>query len=656
MASDDDAVRDARELFQEDMNADRQNRDAAQRDLKFYAGGEYQWTDADLAQRKEDGRPRLTINQLPQYVHQVVNDARIKPPSIGVRPVDDGADRKIAEIYTGLVRNIEQQSFADIAYMKALEHAAICGMGHWRVTTEYASDDSWDLDIRIRPIFSPFSVVWDSGSQMPTREDARHVFVTEMLTKREFQRRWPKARTEAWDRGDSISASWFGDGGEKLRVAEYWYKDDVDRTLLRLTNGKVICAEDEEEAKPGTLEYLRTAGLVERERKVLRTKVCMRLMSGAEQLEDTTDWAGTILPIVPVLGEEIDLGEWTMRRGMVRDATDPQKIYNLHRSTLAEAVAMAPKAKWTATPKQLAGHEPVWANANRANYPVLYYNPDGNNPPPQRVAPDVPSQALIADLAMAADDLQRTTGIYRASLGDESNEKTGKAIIARQREGDVGTYHYVDNLGRGIMQTGRILVELIPLIYDTERVVRTLGEDGAEEIVTVNKFAAPGQPRLNDLAVGKYDVVVTVAPSYSTRREESRESMMAMTQAYPGLMQIAPDVIVKQMDWPGSDEIAARARRSLPPGLATPEEGDPPPQPQPPAPEQVIAQAEMIKAQAMAEKAQAEVEIKRAELGLKAMEARQAGVKIEDEGNAKAVGAHVKLFNAAKPQPAPQGH
>lgn len=642
-ASDRDLLAEALELYRDDVAADRDNRDQMTEDLRIYAGE--QWDSADVEARRAAGRPCLTMNQFPQYVRQVVNDARIKPPAIAVRPVDSGADTKTAEIYTGLTRDIEQRSQAESAYIRALEHAVICGIGHFRITTEYARDDAFDLDIAIRSIRSPFAVTWDAGATEQTRADAMHCFVEETLTLREFRRRWPKVDPRSWD---DVGSAWFNSdaGVETVRVAEYWWRVPDARTLLLLADGRVV---DEADLDAETLDGLMAAGMILRSRDVDSWKVRQCLLSGGAVLEPPSDWPGAYIPIVPVLGEEIDLGDRTLRRGLIRGGRDAQRMLNLHRSALAEAAGLAPKAKWLLTPDQWAGHEARWSRANIANDPVLLYNPDPSaGQPPQRIAPDVPSQALLAEVQMAGQDLQSTIGIYRASLGQESNERSGKAVIARQREGDVGTYHFIDNLSRAIMRGGTILVDLIPRVYDNMRVVRTLGEDGSEEPVQINAPTPDGR-RINDLSVGKYDVTVTVAPSYSTRREETRESMMAVSQAYPGLMQIAPDLIVEAMDWPGADKISARLRRALPPGIAEPKEGDPPPQPQPPSPETMIAQAELIKAQANAQKAMADVELRRVELAIEAEKARQQGVRIEDQGNAAAVNAATSLMKAAAP-------
>lgn len=614
-----DLLNDARARYEEDVSSDRENLDRAREDLELYAGE--QWPESVRRYREQQGRPCLTFNYLPQIVRQVVNELRIKPPSIKVQPADDGADRETAEIYSGLIRNIESQSVASSAYRIAGEHSVIAGMGHFRVATQYADDDAFDLDIRIRPVLSPFSVVWDQAAREQTRVDAHHCFVTDLISRREFEARWPKQAPTNWEAWVATWRAW--NEGDLVRIAEYWYRVPETRTLWQLETGAVVCEDylsDEMKVALGPL--------VRRERTVETTRIEQCLLSGGAMLEDPVEWPGKYIPIVPVIGEEVHVGERIVRRGLIRGARDAQWMLNVHRTASTEAIAMAPKAKWQGTARQFEGLEAFYDSAHQNPSSRLPYNPDPMAPgPPVRATPEVASQALLSEIALAQQDIAATTGVYPASVGKESNEKTGRAIIARQREGDVGTFGFIDNVSIAVEHAGRIMIDLIPRIYDTERVVRALGEDGAEKMVRINVVQPDGK-RIFDLARGKYDVVADVGPSYSTKREEARESMMAISQAYPGIMQVAPDKIVEAMDWPQADEIAERLRKTVPPQLLEPREGDPPPQPPQPSPEQLIAQAEMIKAMAQAQKAQAELELKRIELGLEAQKVGQQGVKI----------------------------
>lgn len=639
MATDHDILRDATERWANDVSADQHNRTWADEDFKFYSAHGEQWPLEWRRQRKIDGKPILEVPQLRRFVNQVVNDARLNPPGITVRPMDDGADPKTAEMLTGLIRNIEAVSQAEIAYIRALEHAVIGGMGHFVVRAEYSDDDGWEQDIRIRPVYSPDAVVWDAGARHPLRIDADHVFVTDLIPTKQFREDYPDAPASDWG---TPGISWWR-AGDFIRVAEYWWKKPVTRKLLLLASGETI---DADKIGKDGLAWYREQGLIVRERRVESFKICCVKMTGSGLLSDVTEWAGRHFPVVPVIGHEVQVGDRMVRSGLVRDARDVQVLINVHTSGLAESIAMSTKAKWLVTLDQIAEHKPTWETAHLNNHAYLPYTPDPTGaPPPSRIQPPGPDPALIAQLGLATQDLQHVMGIYPANLGQQENSKSGKHLLIRQKEGDIGTFAFIDNLARAVEHAGRILIDLIPHYYDTARKVRVLGEDGASDLVQVNGMSPTGQP-VHDLSRGKYDVVARSGPSFSTKREEARESMLALMQAIPQAASTFADLYVKANDWPMAEEIAKRLRLPLvAQGIAEPEPDDPPPAPQPPSPEQMIAQAEIMKAQTAAQKAQADERIsaleaqlkmlaaviQRDKLRLDAAEAMQQGVKIDHD-------------------------
>lgn len=615
-----DLLKDAREAYDDAVAADKTNMTEALTDFRFAAGD--QWPAEVLAARAgaNEQRPTLTIDRTSQFVRQVTGDLRQSPPAIKVRPMDNKSDPDMAQVFTGLIRNIEAQSGGPSrCYIPAAEHSVIGGIGHFRVLTQYASDDSWDQDLCIKPIPSAFSVVWDQGARSIVRDDAMFCFVTDRITEKEFERRYPDATPSDWPAWRREYASW--SEGDLITIAEWWRKVPVKRTLLLLDDGYVV---EQTEKNSAEVEAARAAGVIRDERKVDTFRVESCIMSGHEVLEEPSAWAGRFIPIVPVIGEEINVGDRIVRRGMIRQLRDPQRMYNYHRSAFVEAVALAPKSKWVATADHVAGYEEMWRQANTSAFPTLLYNPDPKAPgPPQRVAPEVPAAAILTEMQSAAADMEAVTGLYRASLGQQQGQQSGRAKLMDRKEGDTGTYVYRDHLEQAVAHCGRILIDLIPKIYDTPRVVRILGEDGAEDFAAINQ---PGG--INSLSVGKYDVIAASGPGWATRREEARESMIATLQAVPQIGQVAPDMIVKAQDWPEADKIASRLRKTLPPGLAEPEEGDPPPAPPQPSPEMVLAQAEVMKAQAAQARAEIERDKAQAELQLKLLELQQDGVKI----------------------------
>ena len=562
---------------------------------RFYVGGEAQWDSEALAQRRRANRPALTMNRGPGFVRQLTGEVMQNPPGIKVLPSKDGATIEAAEIFNGLIRNIEQQSIARAAYTKAAENAAQAGIGGWRVVTQYSSDDTFDQDIRIKRINDPFQILIDPLAQEPDKSDMRYGFVFEDLALEEYKKRYPNVPAESLptnvaDQGLTWRTV------NTIKIAEYWYREPVKKMLQLHEDGSVSYSDDETPPQSPVVQS--------REVVVQQVKTC--LMSGAGILQGPTDWAGKYIPICVVVGEEIWSDGRAVRKGMIHDMRDPQRVYNYTRTAAVEAVAMQPKAPFILTANQAAGYEDQWMNAGTQNLAALMYKGDPQaNGPPKRSEPPLASQGLDVQSQLAINDLEGVTGIYKAGLGAPSNETSGRAIMARQQEGDTGTYHYIFNLGIAIQYCGKILVDLIPKIYDSTRVVRTLGEDGSAKMVAINKpdLGEDGMEIvLNDLSAGEYDVTVTTGPSFATKRAEAAEFMTELLRGFPTLTEIAGDIIIKNMDVPGANEIAARIREAK--GLD--EEGKPIDQP-PPPPSPVDAST-ALKNAASADKLEAETE------------------------------------------------
>jgi hypothetical protein len=563
-------------------------------DLRFMAGSpdnQWQWPADVLATRGAvqgqtiNVRPCLTINKLPQHVRQVTNEQRQNRPSGKVIPADDKADVEVAAIYDGMVRHIEYMSDADVAYDTACENQVTYGEGYIRVLTEYCDEDSFDQDLRIGRVRNSFSVYMDPMSQDPTGADAEWCFITQDITKAEYERDYhaaPLSSILASGVGDQYLSQWLTE--DTLRIAEYFYYKHEDATL-NLYPGNQSFFDGSPEDK-----NMKEMGLKPiKSRRVDRKKVMWMKTNGFESLEER-EWAGKWIPVVRVIGNEFEVEGQIYISGLVRNAKDAQRMYNYWTSQEAEMLALAPKAPFIGYGGQFEGYEMQWKTANTTNWPYLEVNPDVTDgmgavlPLPQRAAPPLPQTGLIQAKMGASDDIKSTTGQYDSSLGATSNERSGRAILAREKQGDTGTYHYVDNLARAIRHITRQLVDMIPKIYDTERIARIVGLDGEVDMVKIN----PQQPNpVNEIrdvntgvliekiynpGVGRYDVVVTTGPSYMTKRQEAMDAMSQILQGNPQLWSVAGDLFVKNMDWPGSEELAARLAKTIDPKLL--EDGD----------------------------------------------------------------------------------
>lgn len=636
MSKDEDILKDAKEAFELCVEHEQENRADALDDIRFARLAE-QWPDNVRRTREKDGRPCLTINRLPTFIRQVVNDARQNKPAIKVHPADSQADPATAQIYNGLIRNIEVTSKADVAYDTALEHAASCGFGYFRVGTRYACDDSFDLDLVIDRICNPFSIYGDPYSTAADSADWNTAFVVDRLPRDEFRARYKGAKAVDWAEAgyESLEAPWRED--DQVLIAEWWRREKVKKTIVLLSDQQVM-AEDVYATHKPALDAIGVTVIGQRE--MMSHRVIQRLLTGAEILE-TNDWAGTYIPLVPVYGEEVNLEGKRCFRSLIRDAKDPQRMFNYWRTTTTELVALAPKAPFIGPKGAFQTDAAKWETANTDTHAYIEY--DGQVPPQRQAFSGVPAGALQEALN-ASDDMKAIIGMYDASLGARSNETSGRAIMARQREGDVSTFHFIDNLSRAIEHAGRILINLIPKVYTGERIVRVLGQDGAATSVQLGKPVpqmgpdgqpvmnpATGQPlsRIYDLGVGKYDLTVAAGPSFTSRREEAATQMMELLRAFPQAAPMIADLVAKNLDWPGADEIAARfqaIQQSMQggggPGAAEAQESG-----------QAANPAAIMKAQVDAQKAQSEALIATQKLKLDAYRAETERMKVVHDVN-----------------------
>ena len=476
------------------------------------------------------------------------------------------ANAKVADIITGIFKHIEVNSDADTAYDTAGEYAVRIGWGYWRVVTDYVREDSFDQEIFIRPIDNPFSVYFDPNSIQPDGSDAEKVLITTLMSKDDFKIQYPGA-----DDGGDFNQRGTGDFDpdwvqkEDIRVAEYFYVERKKTKLLLLSDGTKVYKD--EAPSP---EILAAAGImVVGERETMRKQIKWCKLTGLEILEER-DWVGRYIPVVPVYGQQLTVEDKRKKYGLVRNAKDAQRMYNYWQTSLTESIALAPKAKWLLAEGQDEGHENEWAQANIKSMPVLRYKQTDINgkeaPAPQRLQPEPPPAGVIAAAMSIDKDLQSVVGIFDPSQLPQGN-MSGKAIRGQQMQQDMTNFHYYDNLVRSMKHTGRIILDLIPKIYDRERVMRIIGYDGKPEMVTLNQRVQDEmgvEKVLNDVTVGEYDVYMDTGPGYQSKRQEAVEAMMPMISTNQELFNLAGDLVFRNMDFPGAEVIADRLAANNP--------------------------------------------------------------------------------------------
>jgi len=548
-------IRDMRDNYEADVDFDRLNRTEALDDLRFSAGE--QWDPVVLQQRQ--GLPCLVVNTIPQFTAQLVGDWRESRKAIKVVP-SDNADQDVASVRGDLIRNIEMQSRADRSYDQAFESMVQCGDGGYKICVEYAKDDVFDQDIFIRPIEDAMAVVWDRFSVDPTGRDAQRVFVDDRIGKKEFERKWPNAGGGSdlndIDKTSKLSLLGWVDA-ESYRVTEYWRMIERQKTLALFENGKMFEIDEQ-----NMQEILDANGPPTKTRIVWVRYAQMHYCTGTEILAGPYEYRLNRVPIIRMSGRIVNVAGRRVRYGLVRFMKDPSRLRNFWRSIAAEQLGYAPKAQWLATQSAVEGRQEAFRKAHLTRDPLLIVNDEaviGQNI--QRIEPPVPQQALFTEVQMNTQDMKDVSGIHDASLGIKSNETSGRAIMSRQREGDIASQTYYDNADAALLEGGDVINQLIPQIYDGTRVVRLIGPDEAVKFQRVND---PMDPNSTDLSTGKYDVALTTGSSYTTRRVAAAEAMMDAIQVWPQLMTVAGDLVAKAQDWPGAEELAERLKKTIP--------------------------------------------------------------------------------------------
>lgn len=575
--SDDDILKQARERYKLCHSADFENREQAKADLLFLTGGVNQWDPRAVAARQADGRPIITINQLPAFLHQVTNDQRMNTPSIHVHPVGSGADEETAKIRQGMIRHIEYDSNADIAYDRSVNSAAAVGMGYFYLDTEYETATGFDQKIMFKSIRNALSVSIDPLSTEPEASDMGYCFIESLMARSDFQLEYPDA--------EANDPTWFGDGfsdysawllPETVLVCRYYSIEVTEADVVELSNGETGWKDKLLELPEGVT--------IKRTRKGQRKKVMLYKITGVDVLERTEiKMKGcAYIPVFAVYGDEVDVEGRVVRNGIIRHAKGPAQSYNVMMSGATEEVSLRTKAPYIGAVGAFEGMEDDWNQANNRAFPFLEYNPvvvDGvaAGAPQRQPMADIPN-GMLAMAMHAADNVKKTTGLFDASLGQRGTATSGKQELAQQREGDVSNYHFADNLNRAVLHAGRVINAMIPCYYDGERVVQIMRPDDTMDSETINQAQPPqvdpmGQvieEILNDMTAGEFSVTVSAGPAYSTMRQESQDFFTSAMQAAkdPGTAAIVTYLAMQNSDAPGAQEATKMLKTLLPPPAA----------------------------------------------------------------------------------------
>ena len=601
-------------------------------DVSFIDDDEGQWEDS--VRESRHNRPCLTFDKLSASVDRVVGGQMAQMPSVKVRAAEEG-DEDIAEVYQGLIRQIDQRGIQ--AFKTAFKFAVKSGWGCLLVDHDYIDDVSLDQDIILREIKNPFSVLLDPIIQAQHVQEARFGFMFEDMERKEFERLDPEAESYPGESDFTTTGnmdSWVSE--DFVRVADYFRIVNEERTLVQLSDGRVL---DLEEVQPVRDELNLQGITLGKTRKVQKRKLERFKISGMEILEEV-ECVGRLIPLVPMFGKTSNINGKYITRGIVRKAKDAQRLYNYSRSVAVEVTALTPKQPYFVTPAMIKGHESKWKNMMVSNDPVLQFNFDQGQKP-YRESPAQGSPGLLQDAQFAAEDIKATTGIFDANIGQQGQETSGIAIGRRQFQGEMSNFEYQDQLIDSMELAGRIMIDMIPAVYDTERTIRIIGEDEREETVQVNKTLMDAQTgtfvKTMDLNVGNYDIKIASGPSFTTRKQETAEQLSSMIAQNPAMSQLVGDILFQNLDLVGGDEAIKRLRSAgVKAGIIEPNQ------------EEAVALQSQIQASKQLEQqaAQLELALKQAEVATERAEA----IERESKASMNTVKTAVEQMKLAEAQ------
>src|SRR5215475_1673160 len=562
----DDVIDGVRDFVRLVTDAESENRNAGEQDLLFKAGDQWPATVRTAREAGDNPRPCLTINEIPGFINQIVNDYRQNRPDVQVHPVGSGAQPKIAEVIAGLGRHIVYASGGESACDIALESAIDIGWGYYRLYTDYVAEDSFLQEIKFGALPNTFSVYFDPHSVTRDGSDATQCAITEMVPRKEFERKYPgaDASTMSLIGSAELGPEWITE--DSIQIAEYYRCEYVEDVLLLTAQGQHVWASQVARDLPGTPQFIQ-------QRRVQRKVIKWYLCSGVDVLDEKII-PGKFIPVIPVYGNTVLIRGKKRRFGLIRLLRDPQTMLNYWETTKTELLALQPRAPWVGPAGFMDGFEQDWKSANQSNIVALEYNAVDDlrgtpMQPPTRLPFPQPPTGLIEAAGTAQGYMQIVTGIHQPVRLTAGNPRSGESIEQEDMQGDMASYHYYANAAVSLIHAWRVMMGWLPSYYDTPRVVRILGEDGQAQPAQLNQPQGVGQDGigvvLNDVTVGDYDVVLSTGPSYQTKRESAVANMIELAKGWPKLLDIAGSDMVRQMDWPGSEQIADKLMLGEPP-------------------------------------------------------------------------------------------
>lgn len=630
-------------LLEEAQDVEQDNRRLAKEDHKFITLENGQW-ETEVFNNFSD-KPRYTFDQTTPIVDQISGDMEKANFDIEISPTGSGATKELADLRSGMTRNIENISEAQAIYAMAGRNMTTAGIDHWMVDTEFLDESSFDQDVVIKPIHNSIDRVWfDIGAQRQDKADSDHGWLLSAIPREQFLEKNPERSGKSVSQANDNET--FFNKADSVVIGHLYFRKLKDRELIKTTLGRVFFKDDEAFVKVQD-ELAKAGETIEDTRTVKTSTFWMRKFDGEDWIGDAQETVFKSIPLVPIYGNYQVIENKMLYRGVVRKLKDPQRVFNYSQSREIEEGALAPREKLIMTKEQAAGHTETLATLNSNTDPVQFYNHVEGVAPPFKIGGGQINPGLRI-LSEGMRGLMGTTaGMFAAGMGDNPGLQSGVAIERLQNKTNNISVKYFAAVEVGVCRTATIINEAYPIVYDSQRQKRIMNIDGSFEMKEINEIVIDEQTQeeviLNDLSIGKYTATCRAGPSFASQQDENVQSILRVAAVNPSILDFGSDIFLSNA---GLGKMAERARIPLlkagviPEGQMTDEEKQEAiiaaQQPQEQTADMVLAQAEQAKAEAEAGKVQVaaqknQIEMVKAQnkLNTDIVKLEQAGTKLE---------------------------
>ena len=557
-------IKTAKEQFDSSQDHWGKFRDSAKDSLRYVEDNGAYMDQNYVNQRRSSGLPTLTTNRIKTFLNNLTSEARQNIPGIQVDPANDKTDPKFAEMVADLIRTIQQDSKAKMAYQNAAWYSIGVGLGYVRVKSEYEGSDSFEQRLCIENIADPASVFLDPNHKAVDGSDCRYAFIVADLSHDEYLAKYGKgkmataledAKIHGWNQvSRKKDNNWLTKN--TVRVAEYYVKESYTQRIYQVMDRRTGAIEVVTEMK----DYHEKLN----DRVVDKYIVKHYVINDKEILEES-EWPGDLIPIVAFKGLEFWNNGERKLSGVIQPMRDVQKKLDWYQNWQAEMVMLSTKAPFIGTPVMFENNQHEWANAHVTNPAYLTFARDPLAPEdkPFMATANLPIQMVDTLVSQSIQDLQSIGGgidpMARNPQGVQQAE-SGRALLVRNESARTQTFVFQDNIRESIAQVGRILIQAIPSYY-----LETGRNLALQKITGENYHASFNDHPERMLEDAKFSIAIESGASYATKRQEAMDAQMQLIGVYPQAAPLIADIVVSNADWPGHTEVAARLRAAVPP-------------------------------------------------------------------------------------------